>query len=89
MTVLLGLAFALVGVIAVAAIAGSLSQYAHRLGALRRALQQPPLIEELRVTVCDHMPEPGPQKRQAPRRKRQDRPAKHRQNNRIASSAAA
>ena len=89
MSVLLGLAFALVGVMAVAAIAGSLGRYAHRLGALHRALQQPPLIEELRVTMCEHMPEPGPQKRQAPGRKRQARPAKQRQNNRIAPSAAA
>lgn len=53
MSVLLGMAFAALGAIAIAAIAFNLKHFAPLVAELRGALKQPPPVEELRLTMHD------------------------------------
>ena len=53
MSVLLGMAFACLGAVAIAVIAFNLRQFAHLVAELRNALEQPPPAEELRLTMYD------------------------------------
>lgn len=89
MSVILVLAFALLGIIAVTAITASLGRYATHLGALRDALLQPPLTEELRLTLRHHVVTPTRPKRGTTRSKRRTKSVKQRQTNRAAPRNAA
>jgi hypothetical protein len=53
MSVLLGMAFACLGAIAIAAIAFNLKRFSPLVADLRSALNQPPPVKELRLTMHD------------------------------------
>lgn len=74
MSLLLGMAFAALGLLALAAITASLRQSVPLVTDLRRALNQPSEIEELRLTMQDALVPEAEQASNEPRPLHQPKP---------------